>query len=100
MSIKRQQWAKRMQAWERSGQPRAAFCRSRGLNLHTFDYWRRVLRAPSTALVPVVVTARRAEAVAMPPVVEVVLPDGIRVRVPTGFEAAQVATLVSALRGC
>lgn len=38
MSIKREQWVKRLRSWERSGQTRAAFCRARGLNLHTFDY--------------------------------------------------------------
>lgn len=50
MSIKCEQWVKRMRSWERSGQTRSAFCRSRGLNLHTFDYWRRALRSTSTEL--------------------------------------------------
>ena len=96
MSIKREQWVKRMRAWERSGQTRAAFCRSRGLNLHTFDYWRRALREASTALVPVVVETQQSAAPST--VIEVLLPDGVRVRVPSGCEAAQVASLVSALR--
>ncbi len=98
MSIKREQWAKRMRAWERSGQTRAAFCRSRGLNLNTFDYWRRALRSTSTALVPVVV-APTVDTQSVAAVIEVVLPDGLRVRVPPGCEA-QVGAVVSALRTC
>lgn len=98
MSIKREQWAKRMRAWERSGLTRAAFCRSRGLKLHTFDYWRRELREASSALVPVVVESQQAAAPST--VIEVLLPDGVRVRAPSGCEAARVASLVSALRAC
>jgi hypothetical protein len=98
MSVKRDQWLKRMRAWERSGQTRAAFCRSRGLNVHTFDYWRRALRRASTALVPVVV-AQEAAHPAADAVIEVMLADGIRLRVPPGSEA-QVGAIVSALRAC
>ena len=98
MSSKREQWVKRMRAWERSGQTRAAFCRLRGLNLHTFDYWRRVLRERSTALVPVVLPQAVAGSV-VDVVIEVMLPDGIRLRVPRGSEA-QVGAIVSALRAC
>jgi hypothetical protein len=98
MSVKREQWTKRMRAWERSGQTRAAFCRSRGLNVHTFDYWRRALRSASTALVPVVVSKEVAPSV-VDAVIEVMLPDGIRLRVPRGSEA-QVGAIVSALRAC
>lgn len=99
MSIKRGQWVKRLRSWERSGQTRAAFCRARGLNLHTFDYWRRALRSASTALVPVVVAPREAARLSCEAAIEVVLPDGIRLRVPPGCEG-QVGALVSALRRC
>ena len=97
MSSKRAQWVKRLQAWERSGQTRAAFCRAQRLNLSTFDYWRRVVRGASTALVPVVVTSPSA---AMESVIEVVLPDGVRLRVPSGCEVTRVRALVMALRAC
>lgn len=99
MSIKREQWAKRMRSWERSGLTRVAFCRARGLSLHTFDYWRRALRSTSTALVPVVVSARETAQPVVSIVIEVVLPDGIRLRVPSGCEA-QAGALVSVLRAC
>lgn len=97
MTIKREQWMKRMRSWERSGLTRAAFCRSRGLNLHTFDYWRRTLRGGSTALVPVVVAPREATRSVCNALIEVVLPDGIRLRVPSGCEG-QVSARCSTRR--
>ena len=96
MSSKREQWVKRMRSWEGSGQTRAEFCRLRGLNVHTFDYWRRALRS-ATALVPVVVEAGLAVTAS---VIEVVMPDGVRVRVPAGCDAGQIGAVVSALRAC
>jgi len=93
MSSKRRQWARRMQAWERSGQTRAAFCGAHGLSLATFDYWRRQLRAPGRALVPVTVSG----STAVP--IEIALPNGIRLRMAVA-DVAQARAWVEALRGC
>lgn len=35
------QWQRRLLAWSASGLTRSAFCAREGLNLSTFDYWRR-----------------------------------------------------------
>lgn len=93
MSSKRAGWAKRMQTWERSGQSRAAFCRAHGLSPSTFDYWRRVLREPSRALVPVIVSG----ASALP--VEIALPNGLRLRMAAA-DVTQARAWVEALREC
>jgi transposase-like protein len=94
MSTKRDLWIKRMQAWERSGQTRAAFCRARGVNRHTFDYWRRLLREASGALVPVVVDDMVSAAI------QIALPNGVRLQIAVGTDAAQVGKLVAVLRSC
>ena len=93
MASKRMQWARRMQAWKRSGQTRVAFCRAHGLSPATFDYWRRLLRQPSRALVPVLVGG----AAAMP--VEIVLLNGLRLRM-AATAVTQAGAWVEALRGC
>lgn len=93
MASKRTQWVRRMQAWERSGQTRVAFCGSHGLSLATFDYWRRQLREPSRALVPVIVD--RASAVP----VEIALPNGLCLRMAAA-DVAQARAWVEVLRGC
>lgn len=98
MADKRTAWNRRVEAWERSGQTRAAFCAARGLKLHTFDYWRRVLRkSPVREWVPVVVAPEQASA-AQP--MEIVLPNGIRLQVTPGSDLSSLRALVQALRAC
>lgn len=96
MADKRTTWSRRIRAWERSGQSRVAFCTARRLNVHTFDYWRRALRAAS-ALVPVVVKSSPATA-ASP--IDVLLPNGVRLQVPPGCDPASLRSLVEILRTC
>lgn len=90
MSSKRVVWSRRMEAWQQSGQTRAAFCRAQRLSVATFDYWRRVLRTPVRGLVPVVVSG----AAALP--VEILLPNGVRVRM-AATDVAHARAWVEAL---
>ena len=74
------------------------FCRSRKLCKSNFHRWRNILeqldhREPKPSFVPLRVVP---EAVAVP-VVELILPSGIRLRVPLGSDASQVASLARAL---
>ncbi|MGE3806413.1 MAG: IS66 family insertion sequence element accessory protein TnpB [Gemmataceae bacterium] len=95
-------WRKTIAAWEKSGQSARAFCASRELREPSFYSWRRTLRErdrlqPTAAerlpkLVPLRVVP---EAVA---VLEIVLPSGLVVRVPSGSDVTTVANLVAALR--
>jgi transposase-like protein len=73
-----------------------AFCRERGLNESNFYAWRRQLEvrdgstpARPAKFVPVQVVSES--------MVEVVLPNGVLVRVPSGSEPTAVARLVAAL---
>lgn len=97
MTSKAKRWVAQVEAWQRSGMTQAAFCRARGLSVKSFGYWRRKQAqglAPSQALVPIVVDAT------VPPLAEVELPGGLRLRVPVSADAAQVAALVRSLLGC
>lgn len=106
MTKKAQQWSERIAAWQRSGQTRAAFCQTHGLNRNTFDYWRRRLpdaqvaakpaarRRRNRALVPVAVAG------GTPALAEIALADGLRLRVALDADPAQVAALVRALAAC
>lgn len=102
---KREVWIRRMAAWTRSGLSRRAWCGKHGLNVHTFDYWRRRLRAEpkprrgrrstGKGLVPIVVAPALAVAA-----VELRLPDGLQLSIPPGADPAQVAALIRALQEC
>jgi hypothetical protein len=87
-------WRDVLDAWKRSGQTVNAFCRDRKLTRSNFDRWRRILAAqpakPKPAsFVPVQVVAD--------PMAEVVLPSGIRVRLPLTTPPDAVTRLVAAV---
>lgn len=90
-------WREAVAEWEKSGESIRAFCAGRGLQEPSFYAWRRTLRerpqqraparpqASGPTLVPLRVIAD--------PVLEVVLPAGVVVRVPVGAEAVGAATV-------
>jgi hypothetical protein len=94
MSSKAAVWSKRLAAWRSGNESAAAFCRSRGLSYSQFVYWQRRSAAAQRALVPVVVAADRGAANG-DRAVEVVLPNGPRVRLT--LPLAEVAALVRSL---
>jgi hypothetical protein len=98
MSSKRAVWVSRLETWQRSGLSVAAFCRSQCLSRAQFVYWQGVLgdtAGRGRSLVPVVVAERLTVAL-----LEVELPNGVRLRVPSGFPSSDVVTLVRGLGSC
>ena len=90
-------WRNTIAAWNKSGQTIRDFCSRRRLSEASFYAWRRELdkrdhstTARSVKFVPVQL---RAESV-----LEIVLPDGLVVRMPPAVDATVVAALVAALR--
>lgn len=103
---KRQMWARRIAACERSGMSRRAWCAAQGVNVHTLAYWRYRLRQPavaaarkarSKALVPIMVKAPSNAAAAM---IEIALTSGVTLRAPVSAEAAWLAQVVRELARC
>jgi transposase len=91
-------WRQALADWKSSGESIQAYCRARGFSAGNYYTWRRRLAqrdgvqptsVPPTSFVPLRVMAEA--------VLEVVLPTGVMVRVPTGADAAAVAKLVAAL---
>lgn len=101
-------WAKRVERWKDSGLSAREFAAEVGVNEHTLSRWRRRLAAAGepgrseTAITPsfveIVSVAGIVEAatvVAEP--LEVVLPRGLRIRVPSRFDPASLLRLVATL---
>lgn len=92
-----QSWCATIDAWKQSGQSVNAFCRARKLTPSNFDRWRRILSAEtgkphlpaSSVFVPLRIVAE--------PMVEVVLPSGILVRLPLSAAPETVTRLVTAV---
>lgn len=96
-----ERWRATFAAWRRSGLSVAAFCRSRHLNLSSFYRWRKILddldRPPATRPDPRPSPSFVPVRVIPDPVVEVLLPSGVQLRVPLSADARQLARLVLAL---
>jgi transposase len=87
-------WRDVIDTWKRSGQTINAFCRDRKLTRSNFDRWRRILAAEraqskSSTFVPVQVVAD--------PMVEIVLPSGVLLRLPLTAPPDPITRLVAAV---
>ncbi len=101
---KRERMAGVLDRWGRSGLSAAEFCRRNGITRQALSYWRRALepvarrveqRVQRPAFVPLQIVD---EPVAEASVLEVVLSNGDRVRIPAGTSVEQIRVVVSALR--
>ena len=100
---RQQFWRDTIAAWKESGQTVTAFCAARGFGESTFFAKRRELARrdqspnapPSLSLNPLFAAVR----VIPDPTIEIVVHDGLVLRVPVGADPAAVARLVLALRG-
>ena len=95
-------WREVVASWRRSGQSVRAFCAQADLSEPSFYAWRRTLQSrerererqrPTAPSGPTLVPVR-----VVPDVpVEVVLPNGLVIRMPAGADVQAVAKLVTAL---
>jgi hypothetical protein len=112
---KQQRWLRHVQRWQRSQLTIRDFCARHQLGEPNFYFWLRTLKArgllptapDSTAAsapaeqsvpTPLFVAATLAEVQATPQPIEIVLPDGLTVRVAAGFDAATLRQLLALLR--
>ena len=92
-----ERWRTIFATWRSSGLSVAAFCRSRSLNMSSFYRWRKIIDDLGRALEPRPAQSFVPVRVVPDPIVEVILPTGVQLRVPLAAEAGQVARLVHAL---
>jgi hypothetical protein len=110
----RETWAKRVEQWKDSGLSGPEFAREVGISRHSLSWWKWRLRADARRAADPEAAKRRPRRKRVskitPPItfvempaptlretLEVVLPTGVRIRVPSEFDAGAVARLVQAL---
>ena len=91
-------WLDLIDRWKASGQSVAAFCAAHRVSQATFYYWRKRLASRSRSTTPPA-PAFAPVRVVPGPTAEVVLPNGLIVRVPVATDPATIARLVAALGG-
>ena len=92
------QWHALLTQWHQSEQSISAFCKQRHLSQPTFYYWRRKLGfgrrterpTPPKKFVPMTLIAE--------PLVEVVLPTGMTIKLPLTAAAEQIIRWLAATR--
>jgi hypothetical protein len=90
------EWRGRLESWDASGLSLRAFAMREGLNVHSLWTWKKRLRGiatPATAFASVVVNRSSVQA----GVFELVVRDGMALRIPADFDEASLARLVSLL---
>jgi hypothetical protein len=111
---KQQLWLGRIQRWQRSQLTIRDFCARHHFREPSFYGWKRTLgerglfppvsvaaaqlNADASSTAPLFVAATLVDADAAPRPVEIVLPDGLSVRVSAGFDAATLRRLLVLLR--
>src|SRR5262245_49991146 len=96
-------WRDTITAWKESGQTITSFCAARGIGESTFFAKRRELarreQSPNAAAAATAKPSFAAVRVIPDPLVEIVVPGGLVLRVPVGADTDAVARLVVALWG-
>src|SRR5438270_3959322 len=96
---KEQRWRQLIGQWQRSGLTVRAFCQRQGVAVASFYAWRRTLRQRNSSacptrrpvtFLPVHVRPDGSDGGDAPPPLELVLPNGRRLRIPPGYNDAQL----------
>jgi hypothetical protein len=100
-AVEQQGWAREIEAWRSSGQTLSAWARERGIARARLEYWKRRLAGRSEksrgtvgrlALIPVI--SPPAQATPAAPIEVLVERAGLRILLPTGFEAVELRRLL------
>ena len=92
----RETWAARVREWKRSGLTAADYAEREGINASTLTWWsselgRAALAISRPPVVEVMVAQRSAS------LLEVVLPSGVKIAVPVGFDEGTLGRLLTVL---
>jgi hypothetical protein len=91
MSATSDRWAERLARYPHAGQTITDFCADEGVSVSSFYAWKRKLTPPSSSqtLVPITLTPTLATAN-----LELLLPSGLCLRLPTDYPPTQLAVLL------
>jgi hypothetical protein len=107
-----EEWAKRVERWRDSGLTAAEFAAELGINAHSLSWWKWRLaakpakrgparrsssRRPQISSVPSPLTFLEMTPPVQGEALEIVLPTGVRIRVPSDFDAAALGRLLGVL---
>jgi len=92
----RQFWQNKVLEWQESGLSQADYCRKHNLKPNKLCYYKSLFLAPKMA--PSLVPVATATPAMTPGVVTVILPEGVRLEVPTEQFPALLPCLIDVIR--
>lgn len=87
-------WLQHFENWKNSGLSQRDYCKQHALTFSSFGYWRHRLKANSTAeskLIPITVSS--------PALINIYLPSGVRIDMPTHALADILPLLADEING-
>src|SRR6266581_3520945 len=97
-TTKREEWAGRIAAQQRSGMSVKRFCKERGLTEYSFYAWRKRLQKEEPVRFALVDRRAARQDWATEAALELVLASGERLRIGAGVDAARLRTVLEAVR--
>jgi hypothetical protein len=88
------EWKKLIGEWERSGKTRQAFCKEKGLSMHTFSYWRTQVRRDKPVNGKFVQVSPNGSTEPL----EIKLAGGTVIKVPNRFDRGTLKNLLEVLQ--
>lgn len=92
----RRQWQQHLKAWRASGESQVSYCRAHGLSRHAFQYWKHSLEGGGSR--GFVELSRSTTPYPGGVVIEILIEDPVRMRVPHGVTAEQLRTVFRAVK--
>ncbi len=91
------EWRARLESWDASGVSLRAFAMREGFNLHSLSRWKKRLRGVATPAPAFATVVLNGSSSTHPEAIELVVRDGMSLRIPVDFDEATLARLVSLL---
>jgi hypothetical protein len=90
-----QEWRRHIKTWRAGGETQVSYCRRHGLSRHAFQYWKHNLEGGRSSGF---VELSRSATPQSGSVVEILIENPVRVRVPQGVTAEQLRTVLQAVK--
>ena len=92
----REQWQRHLESWRSSETTQIAYCQKHGLSRHAFQYWKHQLG--NNGGLSRFVEVKQSFAAGISNHIEILLAEGLRVRVPQGANPEELRMVLHVLR--
>jgi hypothetical protein len=90
-------WQQHMNGWESSAKSQATYCLEQGISFFAFGYWRKRLKQSSESIKFIKATGDCHSKKSVTPILQVLLPNGVRIGVSHEARVETVREILSSL---